>query len=505
MRDRTTFNQKASIGLLLILLCISASADCTLCCVNKRGALGCDKPTCENTCSNLEGGCWFTSSGGVNTCHSCTTGEWIIDKCATYPSDACLENPCQVNSPEGCLYERGTCITAPGAESELSEFIDDVKTGVYEVVILLYCIVLYLASALAALFIILTGLKYMSSDDGAERLNSRKQLTYALIGLLVIAMACPAVNMFFSGGDIGIPDKSGNKVPCPGCPFIYTYTGGDMIVSDDDPVEKPTPEPSPTPAVSPTPSGSPTPSVSPTPGQSGTEEQCSRACIDAGYAVGKCASDCVSPGNLLSFFTCAVTGKTKCCCTPSGSGGYSSCDEACKDQLDGTRAPKYTGGSCRGECSGTGIEAYSGFDCPGEGPVCCCVKAGTIVNPGEEGSTCLHSSECNDGLYCSGGAIDIFERGKCKKKLPLFGSCDSKEEIDRNQNLICDSDTICYEGDAREGFDPKTCAPRKCNWVYTGAICCTASQECGTPREQPGLAILDCPGSCCNECTDKTP
>ncbi|MFZ2456416.1 MAG: pilin [Candidatus Altiarchaeia archaeon] len=109
------------------------------------------------------------------------------------------------------------------------DIINRIKTAVYKIVITLYCLVLYLATAVAALFAVMTGIKYMSSDDGSSRAESRNRMIYALLGLMIIALACPLVNILFAGTNIGIPEN-GKLVPCKGCPYIneISTAGGDL-------------------------------------------------------------------------------------------------------------------------------------------------------------------------------------------------------------------------------------------------------------------------------------
>ena len=108
--------------------------------------------------------------------------------------------------------------------------IDLIKTAVYKIVMTLYCLVLYIASAVAALFIIITGIKYMSSDEEGGRAESRKRMVYAIVGLMVVVLACPLVNLLFAGTNIGIPNASGGKDACPPCPIIaqLSSTGGKL-------------------------------------------------------------------------------------------------------------------------------------------------------------------------------------------------------------------------------------------------------------------------------------
>jgi len=114
--------------------------------------------------------------------------------------------------------------SAPEPTEPTDGLINNIKTSVYIVVVNLYCIVLYIATAVAALFVVITGIKYMSSDDGGSRAESRNRMAYAVIGLAVIALACPLVNMLFGNTNIGIPDSSGKRVPCPGCPYLEQIT-----------------------------------------------------------------------------------------------------------------------------------------------------------------------------------------------------------------------------------------------------------------------------------------
>ena len=160
-----------------------------------------------------------------------------ITKCEDYTKDQCTTNPCKDQIKTDCELSGELCKTSAGSSGggvdDDTRFIDEIKDGLYKVVMILYCLVLYIASAVAALAIILTGILYMSSDDERARVESRRRLTYAIIGLLIVAMACPLINVFFTDGKIGIPDANGNKVPCPTCPLVPSLSIGPV---DNPPV-----------------------------------------------------------------------------------------------------------------------------------------------------------------------------------------------------------------------------------------------------------------------------
>jgi len=183
--------------------------------------------------------CPDTSAEGLegmaeNKCDAnrgCTTGSCAkIDSCGDYTKEQCASQPCKGKVGE-CVWneDTGKCtekgwIVPPEPTEPTDGLINNIKTSVYIVVVNLYCIVLYIATAVAALFVVITGIKYMSSDDGGSRAESRNRMAYAVIGLAVIALACPLVNMLFGNTNIGIPDSSGKRVPCPGCPYLEQIT-----------------------------------------------------------------------------------------------------------------------------------------------------------------------------------------------------------------------------------------------------------------------------------------
>lgn len=130
----------------------------------------------------------------------------------------------EVTNEEEAEEEKKYGVTSWDSE----EVLNRIKTAVYTIVMTLYCLVLYVAAAVAALFIILTGVKYMSSDEANSRAESRRRMVYAIAGLMVIALACPLVNVLLANTNIGIPDADGNIVPCRNCPYIdqITSSGG---------------------------------------------------------------------------------------------------------------------------------------------------------------------------------------------------------------------------------------------------------------------------------------
>ena len=123
-----------------------------------------------------------------------------------------------------CINDKGSTTTLAGTTtSEETGMFDQIKNAVYKILVTLYCIILFIAAGVAALFIIFTGLKYMSSEDVAGRVEARKRLVYALAGLIFVGLACPLINMLFSGTDIGVDDGTGHKTPCPECPYLSEW------------------------------------------------------------------------------------------------------------------------------------------------------------------------------------------------------------------------------------------------------------------------------------------
>ncbi len=368
-----------------------------------------------------------------------------------------------------CIKDKSTGTgTGTGAGEKKSVF-DRIKDGVYQIIMTLYCLVLYVAAGIAALFIILTGLKYMSSDEESGRAESRRRLEYALIGLIVVALACPLVNIFFSGTDIGIDDGNGNKVACPGCPLL-PGSGG----------------------IGPTPTTTTTSTTPPTPTAKRCQEDLSGVCCTAALDVG------ILP---------KINGATDCpdlCysgCTRSGSPTrYGSCAAACLNAKDvsGTSLG-YSGGQCKTSCDTAGGEvSVNTFDC--QGRTCCCTKP---AKTGKEGSYCEHSSDCTDpGLYCSGGANNPFDKNKCLAQKGETGKCPPKEEIDgQGTTLVCKMGIICWT--VAGSGNPYECIKPLCGGpAWPGAVCCTAGETCvGKRTGTPHLPITDCPDTCCTSCT----
>jgi hypothetical protein len=393
---------------------------------------------------------------------------------ATYPDKDVTGNSGGDDSCSGkkccCIKDKSTGTGTNTGSGEKKSVFDRIKDGVYEIIMTLYCIVLYLASGVAALFIILTGLKYMSSDEESGRAESRKRLEYALIGLIVVALACPLVNIFFSGTGIGVEDKYGNKVPCPRCPLV---PGGSEEV-------EPTPTPTPSPA----------PTMSPTPADKRCHEDLSGVCCTAAV------DTAILP---------KIEGSTDCpdlCytgCSRSGSPvRYGSCAAACLDAKDASgNSLGYGGGQCKTSCDTAGGEvSVNTFDC--QGSTCCCTGPKT----GKEGSYCVHSSDCTDpGLYCSGGANNPFDKNKCLAQKDAVGKCPPKEEIDgQGISMVCKLGVICWT--TAETSNPYECITPECGGpAWPGGVCCTAGETCvGKKTGTSQIPIADCPDNCCASC-----
>ena len=171
--------------------------------------------TCEKACKPDN----FECSANIDTVKAAHTDKDVTQKDA----GKCATGTCF------CLKDKATGTdTGTGTGTGDTDVISKIKTAVYKIVMTLYCLVLYIASAVAALFIIITGIKYMSSDEEGGRAESRKRMVYAIAGLMIVILACPLVNLLFAGTNIGIPNASGGKDACPGCPIIgqLSSTGG---------------------------------------------------------------------------------------------------------------------------------------------------------------------------------------------------------------------------------------------------------------------------------------
>lgn len=80
-------------------------------------------------------------------------------------------------------------------EEEISEHIN------YWILVF-YCILIFIAAAVAAIIIALSGIKFISTEDFYERKEVKKRIAYAIIALIFILISCPLVNFLIEGFDV---------------------------------------------------------------------------------------------------------------------------------------------------------------------------------------------------------------------------------------------------------------------------------------------------------------
>jgi len=114
--------------------------------------------------------------------------------------------------------------------------IKDIIKRVNEVVCAFLNILFYISSAIFAMMLILAGFKHLSSDDPVQVANSKKMTVYALIGLILVVIACPLVDYLIAGSDILPFTKSCNcLVGSGGNPTPTTTTTAPVKCVDGTP------------------------------------------------------------------------------------------------------------------------------------------------------------------------------------------------------------------------------------------------------------------------------
>ena len=200
---------------------------------------GTDLASCKsNTCTVGDGTASYCKEGTGGKCDKATsTALTCKEACKPIPSECSTEDLVTKYAATKDVTKNtgGTCATGDcyclkdkgaGTGTGDSDVISKIKTAVYKIVMTLYCLVLYIVSTVAALFVVLTGIKYMFSNQADSRSESRRRMVYALAGLIVIYLACPLINILFAGTNIGIPNDSGGKDACPGCPIMDQIMSG---------------------------------------------------------------------------------------------------------------------------------------------------------------------------------------------------------------------------------------------------------------------------------------
>jgi hypothetical protein len=131
----------------------------------------------------------------------------------------------------------------------------DIMNRINGVTCIFFTVITYLGSSICAIVIIYAGLKYMSAQDGETAADARKMIIYALIGLVILLLACPIVDYLvidtkiipfgkkcncvpgFSGGPDNPTDPPQAKcidgTPPGACSFTPGYAGYKCILAGD--------------------------------------------------------------------------------------------------------------------------------------------------------------------------------------------------------------------------------------------------------------------------------
>ncbi len=174
--------------------CTANGADCTSKCGSNCGAECVGKTKCED----------YTDKATC-TGNACKFGDKSTSACKWDDTTKCTAN--SVTTP-----------TTGGGGDTGSDVIAKIKEAVKNLACTIYAIIYYTATGFVALVLLLSGVKWMTSDDTGGRIEARRRLSYAIVGLIVIILACPLINFFFAGTDLV------KKGPCD-CGNL-PFTGG---------------------------------------------------------------------------------------------------------------------------------------------------------------------------------------------------------------------------------------------------------------------------------------
>ena len=87
---------------------------------------------------------------------------------------------------------------------------DDIVKRINDVVCLILNLLFYITGAIFAMMLIIAGFKYLTSDDPSTVHNAKMMTVYALIGFILVVIACPLVDYLIAGSDIVPFTKSCN-------------------------------------------------------------------------------------------------------------------------------------------------------------------------------------------------------------------------------------------------------------------------------------------------------
>ena len=80
--------------------------------------------------------------------------------------------------------------------------LNDILQRINDVVCIFFTAITYIASSIAALIIIYAGMKYMLSSDADTASNAKNMIIYAVVGLVLVVLACPIVDYLVIGTKI---------------------------------------------------------------------------------------------------------------------------------------------------------------------------------------------------------------------------------------------------------------------------------------------------------------
>jgi hypothetical protein len=100
------------------------------------------------------------------------------------------------------------------------DVIAQIVTVVLNVACMVYCLIIVIFAGIASLALMFAGMTYMTSQDPSDRSEARRRIGYIVIGIVIVVLACPIINILFSGTIIAI----GGVGPCT-CQCA-SYLGG---------------------------------------------------------------------------------------------------------------------------------------------------------------------------------------------------------------------------------------------------------------------------------------
>ena len=192
---------------------------------SKCADYGSDIASCTaNTCKVGDGTASACKDDGSGNCVAANADECTgITDCASYATgvdEATYKTKCTDNKCSGtigaCEWDDAAKKCNPkaaagggGTTTEEESYIDkalaDIKAKVQQIAYIVYCLVLMIVGGIVALVIIMSGIKWMTSDEESGRAEAKRRVAYSVAALIIVVLACPIVNFLFSfsGSPIG--------------------------------------------------------------------------------------------------------------------------------------------------------------------------------------------------------------------------------------------------------------------------------------------------------------